>query len=528
MSTVLSILTNLHNCNEAGITFFENGKAEEVKYGELVSTTPATAGKLRAAGVKAGQHVVFQITKNRPLIEMFWACIWLGAIPVIAPPAFSAVDAERVNKTIAMLPDAFVIADERPMPCLPKEKAILVDEIKAMMAEPIASAYEPNDDTIRLIQMSSGSTGDPKGILVSEKTLSNAMQATIPSHPQRFKNSMLTWLPLTHNYSLLGFHVYAMFRKFPQILMPTSDFIMNPLLWFEAVTTYRPTVTVSPNFGFIHVLRYLKARGIPDGAKYDFSSVQKLISASEPVGIKTAEEFAEKMADFGLRENAIVVAYGMTESCLQISTTGIYEPLQTVNLDRSNVKIGARYVDIARTDGAAFVSVGKPVTGMSLSIRDNDGDELDDDVVGEIFIAGTSMTRYSITSSGLLEHNFAKDGYMPTGDIGLVHNDNLFVVARKKDIIFVNGKNYYSPDLETIIMEELGQDNVVLGRTNPSTDEEEVVVFVPESPDAPDDRKIIGALASKAGVPVSQVVRIPEIPRSANGKKLRRELEELL
>lgn len=528
MFTFLSILTSLRDCSEAGIAFFENGRAEELKYSQLFEGTPAVAGKLRAFGVEPGRYVIFQITENRPLIEMFWGCVWLGAIPVIAPPALSAADDKRVSKSIGMLPHAMVVGDKRTMPRLPEGISVLVDDVMSAEANAVEAPYKASGDTIRLVQMSSGSTGDPKGIVVSERTLMNAMDATIPRHPQRFKNAMLTWLPLTHNFSLLGFHVYAMFRRFPQILMPTADFIKNPLLWFEAVTRYQPTVTVCPNFGFVHVLRYLKARGVPRDAHYDFSNVQKVISASEPVGIKTAREFTEKMAEFGLQENAIVVAYGMSEACLQITTTGIYEPLQTVNLDRSNVRIGAHYDEIAQSGGAAFVSVGKPVPGMELSIRDNDGNELGDDVVGEIFIAGTSMTHHTIAREGIMAHRFADDGYMPTGDIGIVHDGSLFVVARKKDIIFVNGKNYYSPDLEAIIMEELGQDSVVFGRTNPQTSEEEVVVFVPEDPHAPADCEIVGALATKAGVPVSQVVRIESIPRAANGKKLRRDLEVLL
>lgn len=528
MASFLSILSGQQDNPQAGITFLTNGQSSFLSYRDLHAGTPYTAGKLRLLGIKPGQYIVFQLTENRSLIELFWGCAWLDAVPVIVPPALSANDETRVQKVLDMLPGALVFADERTRSHLPADGVLLADHIAHMDSDPVQNPFAAADDTVRLVQMSSGSTGYPKGIIVNEKTLMTAMDASIPRHPQRFQNSMLTWLPLTHNLSLLGFHVYAMFRGFPQVLMPTSDFIMNPFSWFAAVTEYRPTVTVCPNFGFNHILRYMQARGVPADAAYDLSSVQKLISASEPIDAKTVRIFSEKMEAFGLRENAVVAAYGMSETCLQITTTGIYEPLHTVCLERANIKIGAYYEEIARPDGAEFVSVGKTVPGMELSLRDDSGQALEDDVLGEVYVRGSSLTQASVTRSGEVPHDLTGDGFLATGDIGMVHDENLYVVARKKDIIFINGKNYYSPDLEAILMSELEQDTVVLGRTSPSTGEEEVVVFVPEEDQAPKNEDIISALATKAGVPVNQIIRIAAIPRAANGKKMRRELEVLL
>lgn len=528
MNQFLSILTKMSDETDAGITFLSGNHSSVLSYSELLSSTPYTAGKLISVGVKEGQYVVFQLTDNRELIEMFWACIWMGAIPVAVPPALSANDEDRVKKTLEMLPEAIMLADRRTASHLPNTPFFLAsDVLEIPMSKPV-NPYSASGDSIRLIQMSSGSTGYPKGIIVDERTLMSAMDATTPRRTEHYQNSMLTWLPLSHNLSLLGFHVYAMFRGFPQILMSIADFIMNPFTWCEAITKYRPTITVCPNFGFVHVLRYLKARGIPAGQSFDLSSIQKMVSASEPIDMKTAEAFLKVMKGLGLRENTIVAAYGMSEACLQISTTGIYEPLQCITLERSEVRIGARYEDIACPDGAIYVSVGKTVPGMEISLRDDEGVPLNDGTVGEICIRGTSLTTASITCDGIAEHPLYSDGFFATGDIGIVWEGNLYVVARKKDIIFINGKNYYSPDLESLLMAELEQDTVVLGRTSPLTGEEEVVVFVPRGQDAVSDREISAVLATKAGIPVSRVVRVSEIPRAANGKKMRRALEALL
>lgn len=528
MTSFLSILTKLQDEPSVGITFLDNGHADFLSYPELLAQLPYTAGKLQRKSVNPEQYIVFQVTENRALIEMFWACAWLGAIPVIVPPALSASDEDRVHKVLEMLPSALTLVDDRTRPHVAADKVLLVNDVLNADADPIKTAFPANGNPIRLVQMSSGSTGYPKGIIVDEETLMSAMAATTPRHPQRFDNSMLTWLPLTHNLSLLGFHIYAAFRGFPQVLMPISDFVVNPLNWLAAITKYRPTVTACPNFGFVHALKYLQTRGIPEGVTYDLSSVQKLISASEPIDVKTAKVFSDKMAEFGLRENAVVAAYGMSEACLQITTTGIYEPLQTVHLERAEIKIGAHYKDIACVNGAEFVSVGKTVPGMEVSLRDDDGKVLEEDTLGEVFIRGTSLTHDSITHLGRVEHNLSKDGFLATGDIGIIHDDNLYIVARKKDIIFVNGKNYYSPDLEALLVAELGQDSVVLGRTSPATGEEEVVVFIPEDQQSIKDSAIITVLTIQAGVPVNQIVRISAIPRASNGKKMRRELESLL
>lgn len=528
MRKFLSVLEDLENEKNKGITFIVRGEESFLSYSDLYHQSPRVAGKLAARGVRPGQHVVFQLTGNRDLIDLFWGCIWLGAIPVAAPPAVSTNDQERVSRIADMLPDAVILTDERTAPHIHSERCLPVQTVNSTETYEELPLSETNGESIRLVQMSSGSTGDPKGIILTEETLMSAMQATIPRQPQRFENCMLTWLPLTHNFSLLGFHVYSIFRGYSQVLMPTSDFIMNPLNWFEAISRHRATVTVCPNFGFVHVLRYLKARGIPEGASYDLSSVQKIISASEPVDSRAAHAFCEALAKFGLRSNAVVVAYGMSEACLQISTTQIYEPLTAVCLDRARVAIGARYVDIAQPDGAEFVSVGQAVPGMEVSIRDNAGEQLSPDTVGEIYIRGTSLTHESIGMNGVVEHDLTSDGFLATGDIGLIHEGNLYVVARKKDIIFVNGKNYYSPDLESLLMTKLEIETVVLGRTDPQSGEEQVVVFVPVTEKNVSDKDIIGVMATDAGIPVSRIMRIDAIPHTANGKKLRRELEVLL
>ncbi len=528
MASFLSVLTSFEDTSSAGITFVNHGVVDTLSYADLCARTPQVAGQLSAVGATQGRPVVFQLTDNRAIVELFWGCAWLGAVPVIVPPALSAQDEARVAGALAMLSGALVLVDDRTASHVASDAAVLAADVRSLEAPAAPVPCEATGDTVRLIQMSSGSTGQPKGIVLDEETLMAAMAASVPARQDKLTNSMLTWLPLTHNFSLLGFHIYAMYRGYPTVLMATSDVIANPYTWFDAVTRYRPTITVCPNFGFVHVLRTLRLRGVPEGVTYDLSSIHKLISASEPIDAATARLFAQRMAPFGLRPNAIVAAYGMSESCLQITTTGIYEPLATVNLERSSVRIGASYDEIAREDGSEFVSVGKAVPGMEVSLRDDEGHALPDDVVGEIFIRGSSLTSESVTPAGRVAHALTEDGFFATGDIGLIHEGNLYVVARKKDVIFVNGKNYYSPDLEGLLMAELDQDSVVLGRTNPTTGEEEIVVFVPEDEETAQDADVVRTLAMRAGVSVGQVVRIGAIPRAANGKKMRRELEVLL
>ncbi len=585
--TISDVLRDKADETKKGITFVENRRDVFVPYGRVHAEAVAAATRLAEAGIGPGDRVIFQVSENRGLIRAFWGCVYAGAVPALAPPVSGPVDVDRVRTLSDMMPGAPILVDERSYTLLTgangavvvgEDRLLDVSIVNDAAAEPDAAmpgdaesdfsqagdvdsgdgagavpAFPVRGGTAgeALIQFSSGSTGSPKGVIVTNESVLNGLRATIPRHAHRYENKMLTWLPLTHNLSLIGFHVYALFRGYDQVLLPVSEVVADPPRWFEAVTRHRPTVTVCPNFAFKHFLRHLERRPLGDDHGYDFSNVQKLMSGSEPIDASLARKFLAAMSAMGLREDALTSAYGMSEACLLVTTRDIYSGLSTVRLDRTGIATGQRFEDIESESGAEFVALGKAVPGISLTIRDDGGGVLGDGTVGEIHIAGAPMTRAAITAEGIVEHELTDDGAFATGDMGILRDGELFVLGRKKDIIFVNGRNYYSADLEAVLENVLDRDVAVLGRSNPATGEEEIAVFLARR--TPTDRKADDAtgagqsdgdeppideqavarsatteLMRVAGVPVSRVLWVDELPVASNGKKLRRKLEALL
>lgn len=553
-----------------GITFLENRHDVFVPYSQVHKEALVDAARLAASGLGPGNRVILQVSDNRDLIRAFWGCVYAGAVPALAPPVSGPGDVERVRTLANMIPSALVIVDERSRSLLHGENgataavsedrlldvSILRTEASDSAADTETSADDSEFPVSRalpdeaLIQFSSGSTGAPKGVIVTNECVLNGLRATIPKHQHRYVNKMLTWLPLTHNLSLIGFHVYALFRGYEQVLLPVSEVIVDPAKWFEAVTQHRPTVTVCPNFAFSHFLRYLKRSPLGADHGYDFSNVQKLMSGSEPIDASLARKFLSAMSAVGLRNDALTPAYGMSEACLLVTSRDIYAGLSTLRLDRKKTAPGQHFADIASSSGAEFVALGKAVPGISVTIRDDAGEILGDDIVGEIHISGAPLTRAAITADGIKEHRLTGDEAFATGDIGILRDGELYVLGRKKDIIFVNGRNYYSADLEAVLENVLERDTAVLGRSSSETGEEEIVVFMArttaadkstgiaesnadepkfdEVAEIADERNAISELMRVAGVPVARVLWVDTIPVSPNGKKLRHKLETLL
>lgn len=533
----IDILTNQDHEENVGITFVDPHGETFLSYGELCRRVPEWAAVLAAKGVRREDPVVFQISDNKDLVMMFWAVLWLGAIPVPMAPARTAVERDTVARVCGFFHRYFVASDTSSVePLLEAEEYLDTVAIRAevdsgtypsdLYRNPITASME---DT-RIIQFSSGSTGVPKGIMVSEGNLIHGLEALVPARRARVKNSMLTWLPLTHNLSLIGVHVYSILQNYGQVLMPTHSFVMNPLAWLQAVTTYRPTVTMCPNFAFGYVLRALHAHPEVLSA-LDLSSIHKIMCGSEPVDPDLAAQFQRELRQIHLRNNAINTGYGLSEACLMVSVTDIYQPMKVLRLDRSRLFYGCTVAEAEDPEGAAFVSVGHPAPGVHLTIRNDAGGLLEEGAIGEIYIAGSPVAQRVLTPEGIQEQPFTSDGALATGDMGLFYEGELFVVGRIKDIIFVGGKNYYSNDLEKLLEAEIGVECAVVGATDASTQTEIVCVFPVRTEgvsEAEVEKGIKRVMLGKLAVPVDRIMWINALPKTSTGKRARQVLREMI
>lgn len=530
------ILYDKRDEEQTGVTFVTPGDldGEFWSYARLFQEAVSYRLALADAGVAEGDHVILQLVDNQSFLRGFWGCIWGGFVPVPITYATEAAAFEHLEKIRSYLSNPRVLYQPSADPDAPDVSAIPgAINFEQLRPRPVAGDDETAPATVgpealRLVQFSSGSTGDPKGILITESNLIAGMAALVPARKSVLTNSMLSWLPLTHNLSLVGVHLYSLYRAYGQVLMPTNQFVADPVSWLKAVSIHRPTVTFSPNFACKHVLNTISRRGTESLAGLDLSSVAKVINGSEPVDTAIAHSFQEILAPYGLRENVMVPGYGMTEASLGVAVAEIYEPLHTVTLDRNRICTGASVADLRDDNGAVFVGLGKPTPGIEITIRDGAENILPEETIGEIWISGTPIAIRYLDAEGEHTHQLSPDGYFDTGDLGAVINGDIYVLGRKKDIIFVNGKNYYSHDLERGVEQALGIDTVVIGQTNDTTGEEGIYLFLAGEADQARQDEATGVLMREYGVPTTRVIWVDAVPRTRTGKKQRPMLAKLI
>ncbi|MDR1388220.1 MAG: AMP-binding protein [Propionibacteriaceae bacterium] len=523
---------------ERGIVFLGPGRppVDFLSYADLGQTARRLSRGLTARGVASGDYLILRLDDNKMFVEAFWACVLGGFVPVpLAAAGSNELDRTRAVQDI--LPGSRVLglsADFGPSEPSVADGAIALDLLKAeaLTFDPEENARPVAPDTIRLVQFSSGSTGQPKGVIITERNIMAGLRACVPSGQSQdtVTNSMLSWLPLTHNLSLVGVHLYSLYRGYDQVLMPPTQFALDPLSWLKAITVHRPTVTFCPNFGCQHVLKAMARAGQSALTGLDLSSLHKIMNGAEPIDRATVAEFQDRLAPYGLRPNVMVPGYGLTEASLGVTAAGIYQPLRAIELDRSRIAVGAQVADIAQPGGSSFVSVGSPTPGVSVSIRSTPSSPTPDGVIGQIWVGGEPVTDRYVDASGQHRQELSPDGFLGTGDLGAMVDGDLFILGRQKDIIFVNGKNFYSHDLERVLEQALPVDCAVVGQTDPATGQEAVIVFLAQpgqsetaSPSELEERAV-EALMGRLGVPVDRLVWVPSIPRTRTGKRQRFEL----
>ncbi len=380
---------------------------------------------------------------------------------------------------------------------------------------------DPKD--IAFIQFTSGSTGSPKGVMLKHRNLVANIDAILSKTEVTDKDSSLSWMPLSHDMGLIGFHLSPFAKGINHYIIPTHSFVLNPLMWLRIATEYKATVLSSPNFGYIY---YLKAyRRNKEGHTLDLSNIRVIFNGAEPISVDICNEFLEEMSIFGLRKNAMFTVYGLAEACLAVAFPNVNDELRYVQVDRRHLGNGENVVLEDGPLSLKCVIEGKAVKHCEIEIRDEYGAALLEDIVGYICIKGKNVTEGFINDSEKTKEVIDENGWLNTGDLGFLHNDELIVTGRAKDIIFVNGANYYSSDLENIIAKIDGIKSGKIAVCACQTDEradDDVVIFLAQKmkKDILLDKieQIKTILWIEAGIPVNYVIPVKTIPKTTSGK----------
>ena len=495
--------------------------------------------------LQRGDRVALVYPPGLEMVAAFVACVRMGAIPVPVPPVASVANggASRLRSVMLDSGAALALTDssfgsgprsrgegddqadpEDPLARLGVQR-LATDRLRGVAQGGIT------DNPIRtlFLQYTSGSTGVPKGVVVSHQNVIHNCRSMIDHQAIG-----VSWLPQFHDLGLIGYYLFQVVTGGTTYGFSPLDFLRRPALWLETLSRYKATYTSSPNFGFEYCL---SPERVPDDLLegLDLSSVQVFMNAAEPVRPSTYRGFLERFAKYGLRPAAHVAAYGLAENTLAVSSSG----QRSVKIDRESLH--ARTVMMAAEDTAPdqqleLVSCGKPLDGIHVRIVDpGTRVAVGGSGIGEIWVAGQSKCQGYWNKPELSEHVFDNSiagdsndaySYLRTGDLGFLADGELFVCGRLKDIIILRGQNYYPEDLEAAVensSEKIQPGSVAAFRGLDG--EERLIVVVglrnPGDPPHPDEVSRSLRVHGYAGPHTIVFVRRQAIKRTTSGKVAR-------
>jgi amino acid adenylation domain-containing protein/non-ribosomal peptide synthase protein (TIGR01720 family) len=528
------------------ICFIKGEKVEVyVTYRELFKKASGYLRLLQSRGIGPGEELLISLEDNEVFSYVFWACILGGIIPVPLATGGNDEYKRKLFKVWEVLKKPHLLTSSIYMTSLQKTAAelnlsFLMGDItaKTVLAEEINDASgsgtiaDPGPNDTAFIQFSSGSTGDPKGVILTHHNLITNINAIIKCSQMTPQDSMLGWMPLTHDMGLIGCHLTPLLANINQYLLPTSVFIRRPTLWPAKASEHKITLLSSPNFGYRYLLSFFK----PEMAEgWDLSSVRLIFNGAEPVSSQLCQEFLVKMSGCRLKKNVIYPVYGMAEASLAVTFPPPGEEMRIIRLDRSSLRAGDRIRPEAEgaNQGVTFVDVGYPVENCLVRICDHEDRVVGPETVGHIQIKGGNVTAGYYNNEAATRKAITRDGWLNTGDLGFLREGRLTVTGRAKDIIFVNGQNIYPHDIERVAEEVEG---IALGEVAacgvlPETGQaEEIAIFVLFKKKIADFTHIAIDLkrhiGRQMGLEVAKVIPIKRIPKTTSGKVQRYKLAE--
>jgi len=545
-ATTLTELIVAHRAHHGKITYLEGEHdAHDVSYEELHARALGILHHLQRLGARRGDKLILFLGSNEQFIDAFWAALLGGIVPVPVALGISDEHRHKLLRIARKLGKPFIYTERRSLDRIGafaaqagesdifeglRSRAFLVDDLDDISRA--GQVYQARPDDVAFIQFSSGSTSEPKGVVLTHGNVIANARGVIEAAQISPDDISLSWMPLTHDMGLIGFHLIMFYRRVHAHFMPTELFIRRPLLWLTLASRIRATVLCSPNFGYKHYLKVLGDRPLEG---LDLSSVKLIFNGAEPISVELCEEFLTRLAPARLARNSMYTVYGLAEASLAVSFPPPGAPMRTIALNRHQLAVGSpvALVDAGARDAVRLVSEGRPIPYCDVRITDEEDRPLPEGRIGHLHMRGDNVTRGYFENPEVNATAFTADGWLRTGDLALVHEGDLYVSGRAKEIIFVNGQNYYPHDLEAIAQRieglELGK-VVAAGVRPPGAEVEQLMLFILHR-GAMEDFLPLATQAARlineqTGLEVAQVVPVKRIPKTTSGKIQRHLLEQ--
>jgi acyl-CoA synthetase (AMP-forming)/AMP-acid ligase II len=443
--------------SDTGITLLggrEDDPEEPRAYRAILDEAQQAAAALAALGVRRGERVMIVLPTSFEFVSAFFAVLMVGAVPVPAyPPAMlekAELAVERLCHIAGALGVTWCIANRELHPILGElvlaagglGHVLTVEDLRGTSRIAVADA---SADDLAFIQCTSGSTGHPKGVVLTHANVLTNIHAIGQACRINRRDVGVSWLPLYHDMGLIGALLFCIYWRIPLVLLPPLAFLSQPSRWLRAIHHYRATLSAAPNFAYGLCAKRVKPA---ERERLDLSSWRLAMNGAEPVNLRTLTDFERAFAPCGFRASAILPVYGLAEASLAVAFPTPGAPLRHEVVDREALARG-RAVRSRGKGSIALVSVGRAVPGHRIQVLDEVGQSLGEREVGHIAVSGPSVMR-GYCGDDAATHAVKRDGWLWTGDLGYLSDGELYVTGRAKDLIIVRGRNHYAEDLERV------------------------------------------------------------------------------
>lgn len=465
MAEITSVLNRRANDspNDLAYIWLQDGNQEvEINYHSLQQKSKAIAVALHSC-CQEGDRALLLYPQGLEFITAFFSCLYAG---IIAVPAYPPKGNQKMSRLVKIIEDCqpqIILTTSSLLEKIQSKIEILLDFslTKLLATDKISNKKDfqrglPNisSDAIAFLQYTSGSTGSPKGVMISHGNISHNSAYIQKAFQLTEKSVSVTWLPSFHDMGLIDGIIQPLYTGFLGVVMSPESFLKNPILWLQAITKYRATHSGGPNLGYelcVHRITHEQQGTL------DLSSWTSAYNGAEPIRQKTLERFINKFQSSGFKSQYFYPCYGMAEATLMVSGGNIED--EPVYLNVQSESLENNQIVEAEKDSKNFqnlVGCGHVWENLELKIVDPESClECDDNQVGEIWVSGSSVAQgywqqkeKTIATFQAKLANGNGQHFLRTGDLGFMRRGELFITGRIKDVIIIWGRNHYPQDIE--------------------------------------------------------------------------------